>query len=209
MPLIKLLVAPIRRIVSFPLFQLLVAIAVILLLQAADSRSVFGQLFNALDWLVDYTVRLCAAVFEVKSFTRSWLVTGFMIAYVYLAGLLILLLIRFLVGRVVEFAARHNAFGLTDAIARERGIVAYRAWEPLERIRPAHIPQTQWEERFAWPADNRPPYPPLGHRIARAIVFYQVAALIIAALLQAFTPFPVLTWLGRLIGLPAGWTGSR
>jgi hypothetical protein len=209
MPLIKLLVAPIRRIVSFPLFQLLVAIAVILLLQAADSRSVFGQLFNALDWLVDYTVRLCAAVFEVKSFTRSWLVTGFMIAYVYLAGLLILLLLRFLIGRVVEFAARHNAFGLTDAIARERGIVAYRAWEPLERIRPAHIPQTQWEERFAWPADNRPPYPPLGHRILRAVAFYLVAALIIAALLQAFTPFPVLTWLGRLIGLPAGWTGSR
>jgi hypothetical protein len=39
MTLINLLVAPIRRVVNFPLFQLMTAIAVILLLQAADSRS--------------------------------------------------------------------------------------------------------------------------------------------------------------------------
>jgi hypothetical protein len=88
MALIKLLVAPIRRVVNFPLFQLTVAIAVIVLLQAADSRSVFGKIFSALDLLVDLTVRLCAATFEVKSFTKSWLTTGFMIAYVYIAGLL-------------------------------------------------------------------------------------------------------------------------
>ena len=56
MVLIKLLLAPIRRVVSFPLFQLTVAIAVILLLQAADSRSVFGEIFSTLDLLVDFTV---------------------------------------------------------------------------------------------------------------------------------------------------------
>src|SRR5467141_1902493 len=39
MTLINLLVAPIRRVANFPLFQLMTAIAVILLLQAADSRS--------------------------------------------------------------------------------------------------------------------------------------------------------------------------
>ena len=88
MALIKLLVAPIRRIVNFPLFQLMAAIAVILLLQAADSRSVFGEIFSALDLVVDFTVRLCASIFEVKSFTKSWLTTGFMIVYVYIAGLL-------------------------------------------------------------------------------------------------------------------------
>jgi hypothetical protein len=49
MALIKLLVAPIRRVVNFPLFQLAVAIAVILFLQAAESNSVFGRLFSALD----------------------------------------------------------------------------------------------------------------------------------------------------------------
>jgi len=177
---IKLLLAPIRRIVSFPLFQLVVA--------------------NALDWLVEQTVRLCAAIFEVKSFTRSWLTTGFMIAYVYLAGVLILL--------VAKDRGRHRGCGAQERIrldqcdcARARdcrlsGVAAAQA------IRPAEIPQAVWEERFAWPADDRPPYPPLSHRILRAVVIYLVFALVLAALLQAFTPFPALTWLGRLIGIP-------
>jgi hypothetical protein len=197
MALIKLLVALVRRVVNFPLFQLIVAIAVILLLQAADSKSVFGEIFSALDLLVDFTVRLCAAVFEVKSFTKSWLTTGFMIAYVYMAGLLIVLLAKVVIGAVVELVARHNAFGLTNAIARERGIAAYRAWLPLERIRPAHIAQEKWEERFAWPADDKPPYPPVTHRVVRAVVTYLAMVLIVAAVLQAFTPFPALTWLGK------------
>jgi hypothetical protein len=88
-------------------------------------------------------------------------------------------------------------FGLRNAIAHERGIEAYRAWLPLERIRPAHIAQEKWEERFAWPADGKPPYPPLTHRMVRAAVTYLAVVLIVAALLQAFTPFPVLTWLGQ------------
>jgi hypothetical protein len=134
MALIKLLVAPIRRVVNFPLFQLTVAIAVILLLQAADSRSVFGKIFSALDLLVDFTVRLCAAAFDVKSFTKSWLTTGFMIAYVYIAGLLIVFLAKAGIRAAIELLARSNAFGLTNAIARERGIAAYRAWLPLESM---------------------------------------------------------------------------
>jgi hypothetical protein len=197
MALIKLLVAPIRRVVNFPLFQLTVAIAVIVLLQAADSRSVFGKIFSALDLLVDLTVRLCAATFEVKSFTKSWLTTGFMIAYVYIGGLLIILLAKAAIRTAVELVARSNAFGLRNAIARERGIEAYRAWLPLERIRPAHIAQEKWEERFAWPADGKPPYPPLMQRVVRAAVTYLAVVLIIAALLQAFTPFPALTWLSK------------
>src|SRR5215218_1950615 len=92
MGLIKLLFAPIRRLVNFPLFQLAVAVAVILFLQAADSGSVFGRIFSALDYLVDLSVSLCAATFNVKSFTKSWLTTGFMIAYVYIAGLVIVFL---------------------------------------------------------------------------------------------------------------------
>ena len=197
MALIKLLVAPIRRIVNFPLFQLMAAIAVILLLQAADSRSVFGQIFSALDLLVDFTVRLCGSIFEVKSFTKSWLTSGFMIAYVYIAGLLIVFLVKAAISAAVELVARSNTFGLANAIARERGIAAYRAWLPLERIRPAHIAQEKWEERFAWPADDKPPYPPLTHRVVRAVVTYLAVVLAIAALLEAFTPFPALTWLGK------------
>jgi hypothetical protein len=131
MALIKLLITPIRRIVSFPLFQLRAAIAVILFLQAADSTSVRGQIFSALDLLVDYTVSMCAAIFEVRSFTRSWLTAGFMIAYVYIAGLLIVLLAKAIIGYAVELAARTNAFGLRNAgncgVSRMAAIGEYQA----------------------------------------------------------------------------------
>jgi len=118
-------------------------------------------MFSALDLLVDFTMRLCASIFEVKSFTKSRLTTGFMIAYVYVAGLLIVFLVKAVIRAAVEVVARSNAFGLTNAIGRERGIAAYRAWLPLERIRPANIAQEKWEEKFAWPADGKPPFPEL------------------------------------------------
>ncbi|MGD0024261.1 MAG: hypothetical protein ABSC37_06475 [Xanthobacteraceae bacterium] len=195
---IKLLLAPIRRVMHFPLFQLAVTVAVILWLQAADSNSISGQIFSALDRLVDFSVQRCAAVFDIRSFTRSWLTTGFWIAYVYVAGLVILYLAKAVVMFAVELVARHNVLYLRNAIARERGIDAYRAWLPLERIRPAHIRQEEWEETFAWPADNKPPYPSLTHRVVRIVVCYAAAILIIAVVLQEFTPFPVLTWLGKM-----------
>src|ERR1700737_4902929 len=109
---IKLLAAPIRSLVRFPLFQLAVGVAVILWLQAADDKSVFGQLFNGLDKLVDSTVSLFSAVFTVKSFTKSWLTSGFMIAYVYLVCLLILSLARVTIRVVVDFIGRSNLFWL-------------------------------------------------------------------------------------------------
>jgi hypothetical protein len=193
---IKLLLAPIRRVINFPLVQLALAVAAILWLQAASDASMLGQLYNAIDRLVDFTVQRCAAIFEIKSFTKAWLTTGFWIAYVYLAGLVILYLLKIVITVAVELMARHNVFYLRDTIARERGIEAYRAWLPLERIRPAHIAQEQWEEAFAWPANNMPPYPSLARRIARVAAFYAAALLIIAVLLQEFTWFAVLTWLG-------------
>ena len=204
MALIKLLAGPLRRVAGFPLVQLIAAIAAVLWLQAADGRSIPGEIFGALDRLVDATVRLLAATFELRSFTRSWLTTGFMIGYVYLAGLCIVLVVRLAIRGAVEYAARRNTFGLTDAIARERGIAAYQAWEPLERIRPAQIAQDKWEERFAWPADGAPPYPPWWQRTARAAVLYTAMVLVIAALLQAFTPFAALAWLRKLAMWLAG-----
>jgi hypothetical protein len=200
MGVIKLLAAPIRSLVRFPLFQLVVVVAMITFLQAADDRSVFGQIFNGLDSLVDSTVRLVSAIFNVKSFTKSWLTSGFMIAYVYLGCLLILALVRLTIRAVVDFVGLRNFFFLRNAIARERGIAAYRAWVPFERIRPANIPQEKWEEAFAWPADNKPPYPPLAQRILRGVISYVAVVLIAAVLLQVFTPFPVLTWLRKLVG---------
>jgi hypothetical protein len=204
MGMIKLLAAPIRSIVRFPLFQLAVVVAVILMLQAADDKSTFGQIFNGLDKLVDSTVRLFSAVFNVKSFTKSWLISGFMIAYVYLACLLILSLVRVTIRAVVDFVGWSNLFGLRKAIARERGIAAYRAWVPFERIRPVNIPQEQWEEQFAWPTNNKPPYPPLAQRMLRRVISYMVVILVATVLLQVFTPFPVLTWLGQLTKMLVG-----
>lgn len=179
----------------FPLFQLAVVVAVILLLQAADDKSALGQIFNGLDKLVESTVGSLAAVFNLKSFTKSWLTSSFWIAYVYLACLLILFLVRIAISALVDFVGWSNAFGLRDAIARERGIAAYRAWVPFERIRPVNIPQEKWEETFAWPANNKPPYPPLAQRILRGVLSYVAVILVAAILLQVFTPFPVLTWL--------------
>ncbi|MGH9808668.1 MAG: hypothetical protein ACRD9W_15725, partial [Terriglobia bacterium] len=49
MGMIRLLAAPIRSIVRFPLFQLAFVLAIILLLQAASDSSAFGQLFSGLD----------------------------------------------------------------------------------------------------------------------------------------------------------------
>jgi hypothetical protein len=202
--MIKLLAAPARSIVRFPLFQLAVVVAVILFLQAGNDNSARGQIFNGLDKLVESTVGLLSTTFNVKSFTKSWLTTGFWIAYVYLGCLLILALLRVIISKLVDFVGWSNLFGLRNAIARERGIAAYRAWVPFERIRPAGIPQEKWEEAFAWPANNEPPYPPLAQRILREVISYVGVVLIAAILLQALSPFPVLTWLGELIKILVG-----
>lgn len=204
MGLIKQMTAPIRSLVRFPLFQLAIVVALILFLQAADPASAFGRIFSGLDKLVGATVDLFAAVFNVRSFTKSWLTSGFWIGYVYLACLLILFLVRVAIGAALDLAGRHNAFWLRNAIARERGIVAYRAWVPFERIRPAHIPQDQWEETFAWPANNKPPYPPLAQRVLRGVISNAAVILAAAILLQVFTPFPVLNWLGQSIKMLLG-----
>jgi hypothetical protein len=198
MSLIKTLVGPIRRVLRFPLFQLAVVVFVILFLQAADDQTIRGQVFNGLDKLVSATMNLIVSVFDVKSFTRSWLTSGFWIAYVYAACLLIYYLARMVFMTMVDRVARSNAW-LRNSVARERGIEAYRAWEPLERIRPENVPQAKWEETYAWPPNNKPPYPPLAQRVLREVVSYVAVILILAALLQWFTPLPALSWLVRLV----------
>ncbi len=201
---IKQITAPFRSIVRFPLFQLAIVVALILFLQAADPASAFGHIFTGLDKLVAATVDVFAAVFNVRSFTKSWLTSGFWIGYVYLACLLVLLLARLAVGALVDLVGRHNAFWLRNAIARERGVAAYRAWVPFEKIRPQHIPQPQWEETFAWPASGKPPYPPLAQRLLIGAVINVAVVLGIAVALQFLTPFPVLTWFGQLVKLLFG-----
>jgi hypothetical protein len=195
MTLIKLFTAPIRRLVNFSLFQFCVVALIILLLQAAADSSIFGQVFNGLDKLVSGSITLVSNAIEVKSFTRSLLTFGLMIVYVYIVYLLALAIARRLTRRAVDFAGRENLFGLRNAIARERGIEAYRAWEPLEKIRPAEVPQDRWEEQFAWPADNTPPYPSIWRRWLFEAASFVLFALIVVVLLQEFTFIPALSWL--------------
>jgi hypothetical protein len=205
MRLIRIIAAPIRGIVRSRLFQLLFVIAIILLLENySDDNAVFSKISDGLDTVVDGTVQSFSQYFRMRTFTKSIVTVGLMIAYVYLVCLLILFLLRRIFRAVVDLIGWSNLFYLRNAIARERGIAAYRAWEPLERIRPASIPQEKWEEAFAWPANDKPPYPPLSQRIMRGLVGYAIVALGIAVLLQAFTPFPILTWLGRLTRV---WSG--
>ena len=97
----KLISAPIRSLVRFPLVQFAIVVGLILWLQAADDKSISGQIFNGLDKLVESTVQMTSAMFTVKSFTRSWLTFGFMIAYVYLVWSLALWLVRLLTGAAI------------------------------------------------------------------------------------------------------------
>jgi hypothetical protein len=197
--MIRLLAAPIRSIVRFPLFQLAVVVAIILYFQAADDNTVAGKIFDGLDKLTDESVELFSQIFTVKSFTRSGLTAGLMIGYVYLVCLFILAVLRVAIRAVIDFLGWSNAFWLRNTIARERGITAYRAWVPLERIRPANIPQEQWEATFAWPPGDKPPYPPLGWRILHGVLSYLIVIAGAAILLQLCTPFPVLTWFEKLL----------
>jgi hypothetical protein len=203
MGLIKLIVAPIQSIVRFPLFQLAVVFVVIFVLQAAPDNSTFGRIFNGLDKITDLSIQLCTELFEVKSFTKSLLGVALMTGYIYLVGLIVLLILRILIRLVVDLLGWSNAFWLRNAIARERGIAAYRAWVPLERIRPNTVSQGEWEERYAWPAGDKPPYAPLPQRMLRGALSYLIVVVAAAAALQIWTPFPVVTWIGKLLHLPA------
>ena len=199
---IRLIAAPIRGIVRSRLFQLIAVLAIVLLLDHYSfDYAPLHQISAALKTLVDATVQFCSQLFRVGILTDPVLQVGLIIAYVYLVCLLIACILRAVIRRAVNLAGRHNFLWLRNPIARERGITAYRAWEPLEEIRPAHIPQSKWEETFAWPANDRPPYPPLTQQIAYGLLLYLIVIAAIAIALQIFTPFPVLTWLGRLIGV--------
>jgi hypothetical protein len=203
--MIKLLSAPIRKLFRFPLVQFAIVVFLILVMQAADERTVLGEAFTALDKVVDDSVQVTANIFTVKSFTKSWLTFGFMIGYVYLACWLIFILARTVVRLLVDFAGRNNVFWLRSAIAKERGIEAYRAWLPLEKIRPAQVRQQEWEEAYAWPRDNKPPYPPLPQRMFRTIAAYIFVLLFLIVLLQVLTPLPALRWLVDAVKRAAGF----
>jgi hypothetical protein len=179
----RLLSAPIRHIANSRLFQLAIIVAIILVLD---------------HYSYDYAV-LCSRYFGVGILTDPVLQVGLMIIFVYIVCLMIFYLLQITIRAVIDLVGSSNFLWLRSTIARERGISAYRAWLPLEKIRPAAIAQEDWEEMYAWPADNKPPYATLPRRILSAATSYLIVIVAVAVLLQIFTPFPVLTWLGSLI----------
>lgn len=201
MGLIRLIVAPIRRLASSRLVQFGVVVALILLLENfSDNRAVLSQLADALDKAVDGTVQLVSDhLLRLRTFSKSLLTDSVMIVYVYVICLVIFTIVRYVVRLLVDLAGLSNFLWLRNTIARERGIAAYRAWLPLERIRPRDCPQDVWEEQFAWPKGDKPPYPPLRWRILREVLAYVILIALLAVLIQLLTPFPVLSWIGERI----------
>ncbi len=201
MGLIRLIVAPIRRLASSRLVQLGIVVALILLLENfSDNHAVLSQLADALDKAVEGTVQFVSDhLLRLRTFSRSLLTDSVMVVYVYVICLLIFTVVRYAVRLLVDFAGLTNFLWLRNTIARERGIAAYRAWLPLERIRPRDCPQEVWEKQFAWPEGDKPPYPPLHWRILREVLAYLILIVLVAVLIQLFTPFPVLTWIGGRI----------
>ena len=202
---IRLLAVSIRRIANSRLFQLAVVVLIILLLDHYSfDNPVLQPIADGLKGAVTASIQLFSEYFRVGILTDPVLQVGLMITYVYVVCLLIFALLRVIVRWLVDLAGWSNFLWLRNTIARERGIEAYRAWVPLEKIRPAHISQEQWEAAFAWPPDNKPPYPPLAQRIGYGVISYVIVIAVVAILVQRFTPFPVLNWLGRLFGLAPG-----
>jgi len=196
----RLLSAPIRHIANSRLFQLAIIVAIILVLDHYSyDYAVVRSLADGLKSLVTATVQLCSRYFRVGILTDPVLQVGLMIIFVYIVCLMIFYLLQITIRAVIDLVGSSNFLWLRSTIARERGISAYRAWLPLEKIRPAAIAQEDWEEMYAWPADNKPPYATLPRRILSAATSYLIVIVAVAVLLQIFTPFPVLTWLGSLI----------
>lgn len=195
MTFIKLLTAPIRRLLNWSVIQFCIVVAVILFLEYQDTNSIGGQIYGWLDALVTASLNLLSRAHELRSFSRAFLTVGLTIAYGFLALWVFLEIGRRIVRNVIDFAGRHNLFWLRDSIARERGIAAYRAWEPLEHIRPPEVPQFVWEERYAWPANDEPPYPRLWRRILFECASAILVVLVVLVLLQEFTPIPALSWI--------------
>lgn len=197
MGLIRLIAAPIRRLVGSRLVQLGAVVTIILVLENfSDNHAVLGQIADAVDKAVEGTVQFVSDhLLRLRTFSKSLLTDSVMIVYVYIICLAIFTILSYAIKLLIDVAGLTNFLGLRNAIARERGIAAYRAWLPLERIRPADCPQEKWEEQYAWPADNKPPYPPLRQRILREAISYAVVIAAAAILLQLLTPLPVLSWL--------------
>ncbi len=196
---LRLIAAPIRGIANSRLFQLVLVVVIIVLLDHYSfEHAALRPLVDGLKGAVTTSVEVVSEHFRVGILTDPVLQVGLMILYVYLFLLLIFFAFGLLIRLAIDLVGSTNFLWLRSTIARERGIAAYKAWLPLERIRPKQIPQADWETRFAWPADDRPPYSPWPQRAALAIASYAILLSVAAVLIHLLTPLPIVTWLYEL-----------
>ena len=152
--MIRIVLAPILRLLSSPLLHFAIVVVLIVVLEAAPNDTLLGKLSDGLDKLVDSTAQVISAAVTLKTITKSLILTAIAMAYVYVCLIAVLYVLRAAMRGLVNLVARTNFLWLRTMIARERGIAAYRAWLPLERIRPDHISQQDWEAAYAWPPGN-------------------------------------------------------
>jgi hypothetical protein len=131
MDAIRLIVAPVRRVANSRVFQVALVIAIILSLDHYSyDYAVLGSIAYGLKDLVTATVQLCSQYVRVGILTDPVLQVGLMIAYVYIACLIAFFLLRLATAFIIDLIGSSNFLWLRTAIARERGIAAYRAWLP-------------------------------------------------------------------------------
>jgi len=132
MDAIRLIVAPVRHVANSRVFQVALVIAIILSLDHYSyDYAVLRPIADGLKDLVTATVQLCSQYFRVGVLTDPVLQVGLMIAYVYLVCLVAFFLLRLATAFIIDLIGSSNFLWLRSAIARERGIAAYRAWLPL------------------------------------------------------------------------------
>jgi hypothetical protein len=77
-----------------------------------------------------------------------------------------------------------------NAIARERGIAAYRAWVPFERIRPDNIPRRKNGKRHLLGRQQQTTLPSASATHTARVISYVAVILVAAVLLRSLLLCP-------------------
>src|ERR1700733_12421069 len=119
MGLLRLVVAPIRRVANSRLFQLVVIVTIILLLDHYSyDYAGLRSLADGLKILVTTTVQLCSQYFRIGMLTDPVLQVGLMIVYVYIVCLLIVYF--FVVEKYDRSGARHCSLPRLAAVGENQ-----------------------------------------------------------------------------------------
>ena len=117
--MIRMILAPILRLLSSPLLHFAFVVFLIVALEAAPNDTPLGTLSDGLDKLVDSTAQLVSAAVTLKTVTKSLVLTAIAMAYVYVCLVAVLYTLRAAIRGLINLAGRTNFLGLRSMIARE------------------------------------------------------------------------------------------